>query len=186
MSKDYVNATIITKYARRKLAIWELARLKRAKVHRGILSRFVKRHLPGFMAWRREGWKRSATRMQAAWRGYKLRRDYYWYPGGEYYQRRQDLAHRRLRYKLWALWRSYKWREEMRSMQIAANLPRTLADWQDVVDLARRPLRTVSEAEAPAGRRVRVREEERRIDKEERARKFSPTLVYAIFSLFIS
>ena len=143
ISKDYVNATIIVKYARRKLAYMELQRLKDHKRRTKVLTRFVKRHLPGFMLWRRVSYSRAATRIQAAYRGYRFRLVFYSWPDGEYYHRRLARAHWRLRYKLWAMWKFYICRQEFKLIRLSKNQPQTLADWQVIIDQARRPVRRV-------------------------------------------
>jgi ankyrin repeat protein len=143
IAKDYVNATIIVKFARRKLARLELRRLKAHKKRTAALTRFIKRHLPGFMLWRYAVYGRCATKIQAAYRGHKLRKRYFAYPKGEYFRRRLHKAHWRLRYKLWARWKFYIRRQEFKLMRLNKNQPQTLHDWQVIIDQARRPVRKV-------------------------------------------
>lgn len=131
------------KYARRKCAYLELARLKAHKKRNKALTRFIKRHLPGFMRWRYEVYARAIVKVQAAWRGYWMRKVFYAHPDGEYYHRRLAKAHWRLRYKLWAMWRFYQRRVEFKAMRLKKNQPATLHDWQDILDEARKPKRKV-------------------------------------------
>lgn len=104
-SIEHASVTVIAKYMRRKLACFRFLQMKEAHKRNKVLKVFLRRHLPGFMRWKRQLYRNSAIRIQSLYRGYHCRRDFYRYPDGEYYFRRIALAHWRLRYKLWALWK---------------------------------------------------------------------------------
>mmetsp|Transcript_32018 Transcript_32018/g.53501 ORF Transcript_32018/g.53501 Transcript_32018/m.53501 type:complete len:515 (+) Transcript_32018:187-1731(+) len=151
------NANIILKYARRKLAYMELQRLKDETRRRKMLTRFFRRHLPGFMRWKRAHYRYYATRIQACWRGYWFRVKFYDHPVGEYYYLRRQKAHWRLRYKLWAMWKFFLARREFRAMRMSKNVPVTLGDWQAIVDIAKKPIRRVGifdEYQYPGARNI--------------------------------
>jgi hypothetical protein len=139
---DASASTVITKNVRRKLAYLERDRLTETVRVRRILTRWVKRHMPGFMQWRRDLYTAAVTKIQAAYRGFRGRRSFYLWPGGRYWSLRQRRAHYRLRYSLWGMWKLYQRRQELLTMHTkAANMPVTLADWQAVVDRSKAPIR---------------------------------------------
>ena len=142
-----MNATTIVKFARRKLAYMELKRLKVEYKRRKLLLKWFRRHLPGFMAYRYEIYRKAAVCIQSNFRGFNFRRKFYEYPDGMYWSMRLYKAKWRLRYKLWSMWKRYLHRQEFKMMSIAANRPETLADWQDVIDQARKPIRQVGMVE---------------------------------------
>lgn len=143
MSVDYNNATIINKFARRKLAYLALKRFKREKRHRIILTRFIKRHLPGFMLYRKYFKDHKARSIQACWRGYIFRKKFYAVPNGDYFPMRRHLAHRRLRYQLWSVWTLYKRRQQFARLVQVKNMPRSIEDWANAIEQARFPKRVV-------------------------------------------
>lgn len=143
MNKDYRNATTIVKWARRKLAYMALRRLRAQRKRNRTILRFLKRHLPGFMRYRNELKRVAALRIQAAWRGYVMRKTFFAPHVGAYWELRRRLAHRRLRFDLWALWQAYKRKMAFRALLLIAKMPRTLADWALIIDKAKRPVRTV-------------------------------------------
>lgn len=143
MNKDYRNATVIVKWARRKLAYMELRRLKAQKKRNKTILRFLRRHLPGFMRYRNELKRLAARRIQAGWRGYVARKRFFDPNTGDFWAKRRVLAHRRLRYDLWQLWQAYKRKMAFRALLLIAKMPRTLADWAMILDKAKRPVRVM-------------------------------------------
>lgn len=142
MSHDYHYATIITKYARRKLAIMELKRLKLEKKHRKMMTRFIKQHLPGFMRYRRAKQFLQVSRIQACYRGYSHRKKFY-AADGDYWPMRIHLAKRRLRYQLWSIYTLYKRRQRFFKMIAIKKAPRGVHEWLQIVEKARIPRRTI-------------------------------------------
>lgn len=74
---NHFNATIIVKWAKRKLAYNKLRRMKALKKAKKNILVFLRRHLPGFMAWRRHVYHQSAQRIQAVIRGHITRQYFY-------------------------------------------------------------------------------------------------------------
>lgn len=143
MSVDYNAATVITKFARRKLAYMALIRSKREKRHRIILTRFIKKHLPGFMLYRKYFKDHKARAIQACWRGYIFRKRFFAVPDGEYFHLRIHLARRRLRYQLWSIWTLYKRRQRFAKLVQIKQMPRSISDWALAIEQARLPKRVV-------------------------------------------
>lgn len=143
MNKEYRHANVILKWARRKLAYMALRKLREQTKRNRVILRFLKRHLPGFMLYRHAMKTRLATKIQALWRGAHLRTIFYAPETGDYWPLRQRLAHRRLRYNFWSLWQAYKRKMAFRNLLVIAKMPRTIADWQLIVEKQRRPLRVV-------------------------------------------
>jgi hypothetical protein len=144
MTKDYRNATIINKYARRKLAYLALIRNRLELKRNKIIARFLRKYMPNVQRWKKLMRHTATARIQSRWRGVMLRSRFFAKPNGMFWMLRIRRAKRVLRYKLWAMWRSYLSYLTFSQLSSAAssNL-KTLADWQIVLDKVRRPLRVV-------------------------------------------
>ncbi|KAJ1406646.1 hypothetical protein B484DRAFT_404067, partial [Ochromonadaceae sp. CCMP2298] len=137
LRREWVNANIILKWCRRKLAYKELRRLRLRKRQNSLFRRFFARYVPGFVRWRGFIKAKAAVSIQCVWRG-AHRRGEFFAQGGDFQRLQLARAHHRLRYTLWGEWRLYQRRREFRAMQMAASMPVTLADWEGVVQRARK------------------------------------------------
>ena len=132
----------IAKYWRRKLAYLAINREKKIKKMRSRIAFFLVRRKPRFMAWKRSDYTRKATSIMATWRGHYARKTFY-HPGGPFDILSDRLARLRLKRSLWRLWRRFSYLKMIRCLEIAANLPKTLYDWQPILVRAHFPRRTV-------------------------------------------
>lgn len=74
---DYRNATVITKFARRKLAYLMLIRLRIQKKHSKALNQFMRMHMPGYRRWKFLIKTAKAVRIQRVFRGHISRKEYF-------------------------------------------------------------------------------------------------------------
>jgi ankyrin repeat protein len=143
MSVDFRAATIINKFARRKLAYLEAKRTAKQNRRVVALTRFVRSHLKGFMRYRYEMKQRTIVKIQARWKGYIFRKRFYAVPDGDYFKARDYLARRRLRYQLWSIWTLYKRRRRFQRLLLIKKTSKSLTDWADTIEKARFPTRVV-------------------------------------------
>lgn len=139
-NRIYRMANRIIKTARMKLAKKELGRLRAAARRMVIFTRFFKENYPNFhknCCIRRGVF---ARRIQAAFRGFKLRKRYreFLYDMVHYDHQCRTLA--RLVHRFW---RFYKCNYLRRVSKHLTTQPRTVDDWAVVVAEARRPIRIV-------------------------------------------
>ncbi|CAM9906953.1 unnamed protein product, partial [Ectocarpus fasciculatus] len=136
----YRTATIISKWARRKLVYNEV---RRTKHHQQLIykfSRWIWRTQYRLKKWRKARKTRCATLIQKTWRGFSLRN--WMYYSGEHYRLWFDRAGRYLKTLLWRSWKNHLvWRLGMK-LQIVATAPKRIDEWQAVLDEAGMALRT--------------------------------------------
>ena len=112
-----------------------------------VLAKFFKLYTPLFMAKKVQYRVRLLVRAQAVWRGYRLRKHFYGeVPEGqmnEYTERWWRRAKLQLRLKLWPLWRYYKSLKIALIARLSKRKPRTLKDWQRILEQLKKPLRVV-------------------------------------------
>lgn len=142
MTKENRAASIINKFARRKLAYIEFAVLRLQKKKKRTLARFVKHYLPLFVKWKRKVFQTKISKIQALWRGYKFRKVFYHESDGYtklWYNRARIILSRHVL----KTWNKYKTKKMKQIVNIVKNLPKTIREWEDLVDEARRPIRVV-------------------------------------------
>jgi ankyrin repeat protein len=130
----YRTATIISKWARRKL-VYNVVR--RTVYNKKLMARFsmwVFRIQYKLKKWAKARKKRSATAIQQVYRGYTTRK--WLYESGESYLLWYNRAGRYLKQMLWRAWKNHKvWVLGMK-MIVVANAPKRTEQWQDVLDYA--------------------------------------------------
>ena len=133
----------IQKWVRRKLCYMALARLKLQKKKRRIIGAFLRRRVKRFMQavyFRRN---LMVSKVQAAFKGIKFRRDFYGDKDGQLSRLQQRQATRILGRKVLRLWRMWKNRQMALIFHIASHLPQTSDEWHKLVVEARVPRRIV-------------------------------------------
>ena len=142
MAKIYRAATVINKYARRKCAYIALRNgKKRNKISR-IMVRFMKEYHPLFKARMQRRKEKGVIMFQGCVRGLQHRMKYF-LPGGEQFTRWIQRTKRDLARAVWRQWRRYKIRKSLRMKTIVANMPRTLAAWDELIASVRQPNRVL-------------------------------------------
>jgi hypothetical protein len=141
MSSGARSATIIGKWMRRKLAYKELKLLKKQKKMKRILARFIKKYNYRFKLWKHSLKVAGVVRIQKRIRGFLRRSKLYW--TAEYNQRWDTRNRLRLRLRLWRLWLKWRGKKVLKVMKLKKNPPKTLGDWQIIIDEARFPKRKV-------------------------------------------
>jgi ankyrin repeat protein len=140
--KVFRSATVITKFARRKLAYHTVANKRLAIKRLEVLGRFVRRATDVLMKWKIIARTKKWIRVQAMFRGYSLRCHFYYWDG-TYQYLWYELAKRRLARTIWILWRNYKLNLLQTTVHVAATAPRLLSDWEKILDVSGYPLRVV-------------------------------------------
>ena len=143
MSRIHRAAICLQKFALRKLAYLELARLKRQKKKLKLIGIFIKRRIKRFMHDILTSRNLRLAKFQAIWRGKMLRRFFFDESGGQYEVLLKAKAKRILGRQLLRVWRSWKREQAIRAMEIAARLPKTTEEWNQLIVEARIALRTV-------------------------------------------
>lgn len=77
ISIHYYNATTIVKFARRKLAYLKIRRMKAEKRAKRHILIFFKRHLAGFMEWKKILYFTAARKIQSVYRGRLVRKSFF-------------------------------------------------------------------------------------------------------------
>ena len=143
LAKLHWAAAQIQKYARRKLAYLEgkWLRLRQAKLR--VLAKFVKRHLPGFMRWKKEGTTR-ALKLQAKIKGHQFRKEWA-KPDSVRAQYLERSTKVQLSFVLTRLWKRYKFMKACALLQIAPKVParEDAQGWARLIKEARYVVRTV-------------------------------------------
>jgi ankyrin repeat protein len=140
--KLFRAATVITKFARRKLAYRILANKRLAVRRLQVLGRFVRRATDVLTKWKIIARTKKWIRVQALFRGYSSRCHFYYWDG-TYQELWYGLAKRRLARTIWNLWRNYKLQLLQTTVHVAATAPRLISEWEKVLDQAGYPLRVV-------------------------------------------
>lgn len=148
MSRIHRAAVCIQKFAQRKLAYLELARLKAQKLKLKTIGVFIKRRVKRFMRQVLTHRNLMIAKVQAAFRGNRMRRDFYHQdPDAEKKSPHLILvkarAKRFLGRQLLRVWRKWKYMQGIRTIEIAARLPKTTDEWNLLVLESGIPLRTV-------------------------------------------
>ena len=125
--KFYRAATVITKFARRKLAYGIVANKRIAIKRLQVLGRFVRRATDVLMKWKIIARTKKWIRVQSLFRGYSLRCHFYYWDG-IYQYLWYELAKRRLARTIWTLWRNYKLHLLQTTVHVAATAPRLLSE----------------------------------------------------------
>jgi hypothetical protein len=141
MASGARSATIIGKWMRRKLAYKELKLLKKQKKMKRILARFVKKYNYRFKLWKFTVKVAGVVKVQKRIRGFLRRSKLYW--TNEYNERWDTRNRLRLRLMLWRLWLKWCGKKTLKVMKLKKNPPKTLGDWQIIIDKARFPKRKV-------------------------------------------
>jgi ankyrin repeat protein len=146
MSKEYQTATLITKYARRKLAYIEANRLRLSQQQFRKFRRFYLVYVKPFMKIRQAQKLGKVAVIQRRWRGYISRKKFYQSPNGLYYVYRIRWGKRVLRYKMWSVYCFYKFRTEFQlKVKIKNSFNYTITDWMRILDrLHHKPMRTIN------------------------------------------
>lgn len=144
LAKLHWAASQVQKYARRKLAYMEGRWLRLRKEKLRMLAKFIKRHLPGFMRWKKAGYHKSYSKIQAKVKGDQFRKEWA-KPGsirGEYLQRSTKVQ---LSFVLARLWKRYKFMKACALLQIAPKVParEDAQGWAKLIKAARYVVRTV-------------------------------------------
>ena len=109
-----------------------------------MLAKFIKRHLPGFMRWKREGYYKSFSVLQAKVKGDQFRKEWAREDSlrGQYIQRSTQV---RLSFVLARLWKRYKFMKGCALLQIAPKIParEDAKGWARLINAARYIVRTV-------------------------------------------
>jgi ankyrin repeat protein len=138
----YDAATVITKTARRKFA-YKLYRRKVIETRRQrALTSFFLRALRVLAIRRMLRNTRMWRRVQACWRGYIFRCHFYYWDG-TYEKVWYERARRRLAKNVWTLYKDYKFRQMRTTLTVAANAPKMLDEWSEILDRLGHPLRVI-------------------------------------------
>ena len=138
------GATQINKYARRKVAYMEAKRLRLENAKKKVISKFIKRHLTGFMKWKRDTRDLAFSKMQAKFKGDRFRMEWT-KPDSIRGQYEQRHARVRLAFVVQRLWKRYKFMKAAALLQIAPKVPAREdgAGWAELIAKARYVRRTV-------------------------------------------
>lgn len=135
----YRTATIICKWARRKLVYNLVRRTKHRQVLMQNFSRWIWRVQYKLKRWRKARKSRCAITIQSRWRGHACR--HWLYYSGEHYQLWYNRAGRYLKGLVWRAWKNHLvWRLAMK-LTIVATAPKRIEEWQNVLDEAGLALR---------------------------------------------
>ena len=138
------GATQINKYARRKLAYMEAKRIRLENTKKKVIAKFIKRHIRGFMKWKKCTRDLAFSRLQAKFRGYRFRVEWA-KPDSIRSEFEQRYARVRLAFVVQRLWKRYKFMKAAMLLQIAPKVParEDSAGWADLIAKARYVRRTV-------------------------------------------
>ena len=135
------TVTIMSKYMRRKIAYMKIIRMRADKKKMDKVYRFLRRRVKRIIK-RRDGRRLQwLVRYQAVWRGYSSRRRFYW--SGLYKELFTLRAKKRLKVVVWRCWQYYKAYRKLRLARIIAGAPKTVAEWQALIDLVKQPRRVL-------------------------------------------
>ena len=151
MSRIHRAAVCMQKFALRKLAYLELARLKAQKLKLKTIGVFIKRRVKRFMRQVLTHRNLRIAKLQAAFRGKMMRREFYYQEGRGFSEPDKSphlvlvkaRAKRFLGRQLLRVWRRWKYTQGIRTIEIAARLPKTTDEWNLLVLESGIPLRTV-------------------------------------------
>jgi ankyrin repeat protein len=140
--KIYRNATIIQKYVRMKLAKMKAVRMRHADREFKILFKYLRRAIRVYRQWKSMMNARKLVKIQALYRGYSLRRHFYHLDGTFQYLWKEYMK-RRLARSIWTLWRNFNLQKMKTISFLVLHGPKLMSEWEQVLDVCQRPIRTV-------------------------------------------
>jgi hypothetical protein len=142
----YNAAMIIQKYWRREPARKELIHLRTMRMYRRRIQRFFKMTVPRKRQRNFEKKVQKLMRVQALYRGVRARYAFYC-EGGLYHELFEHQQRNIAATKIKKAFREYKQNNLYKIAQVASRVPKSFTDWERIVGLARRPIRTIGVSE---------------------------------------
>ena len=127
MMKELSAVALIAFAFKRKVARNRRIRQQKEQKFRRIIYKFIVQNIR-FMDLVRKRRNSRVTRVQALWRGYRLRREFY--SSGDYQERWYKMKAMQLALMIYRLWKSYKLARVILQMTSIGSIPRTFEEWQ--------------------------------------------------------